>query len=193
MDNESLSENCNSHNSIQSIPNENVTKLRIYVVCKESYKNGHLVGAWIDPTLEVKSIYQAINQILMSSPIPYAQEWMILNHEGFGLLNLESIVDIELIQKTAILIAKHGELALELFAFYGTNPSEVEEALAYRYQGIYEDELEFAIQHFDLCCNNAIPNALKAYIDYGAFQRDIFIDDYFAIQLGINAHVFLRN
>lgn len=87
-------------------------------------------------------------------------------------------------------VTQYGELGAELATYYGGGLEQAEEALEGYYQGKYQDELDYAIYLFDEFYLRDIPENIHAYIDYESFKRDIFIGDYFAIEVKGNCHVF---
>ena len=62
----------------------------------------------------------------------------------------------------------------------------------YKYHGEHENELEFAIQLFDDCFMDSIPVPVQGYIDYASYKRDLFMSDFFSIEVGGKTHVFAR-
>lgn len=168
---------------------EPIPSPKIYVACLSSYVNGILYGKWIDASQEIEALRKEIKQMLADSPMPGAEEFAIHTFEGFFCLSIEGYESIESVQEQAAFILEHGELGGRLIAYYG----EVEAArtaLEEYYRGEYDSELEYAIQLFDECYLNGLPEFVRFYLDYEKFQRDIFIDDYFSIEVRGRCHVF---
>ncbi len=174
----------NPTNLDESIP-------QIYVACLAAYNAGRHYGSWIDATQEVEQIHEEIQMMLSKSPIPNAEEWAIHCH-NFGTLTLSENEDLEVVQSIAVFLVEHGPLGAGILGYYGDIDS-ARNAMENRYQGEYENELEFAIQLFDDCYMAAIPETIQGYIDYASFKRDIFLDEFFLLEAGGKNHVFSRN
>lgn len=63
---------------------------RVYVACLASYNAGDLHGDWVELTGSLRTIGRRVNVILESSPLPNAEEWIILDHEN---LDCESLAE----------------------------------------------------------------------------------------------------
>jgi len=50
------------------------------------------------------------------------------------------------------------------------------------FEGEWDTEEKYAIHIFDECYATAIPENLRGYIDYEAFARDLFINDFYSIE-----------
>ncbi len=162
---------------------------RIYVACLAAYNNGILHGKWIDATQEVGKIRKEIQKMLSESPIAGAEEFAIHNFEGFASLQLNEYESIKTVQSKAMFILSLGELGADLLVHYGDIES-AQDALENYYHGEHKNELEFAIQLFEDCYLDSFPEAVKIYIDYEMFKRDIFINDYFSLDSNGKCHVF---
>jgi len=168
------------------------TKLRpaIYVACLASYVNGILYGDWLDASQPVEDIQEQIKQLLAKSPMPDAEEFAVHDFEDFGPLSIDEYESIQEIQEKAAFIVEHGELGTELLAYSG-NPEDAKKVLENCYVGEYESELDYAIHLFDECYLPDIPKNIQFYIDYDKFCRDIFINDYFSVEVEGRCHVFM--
>jgi len=172
----------------------NPTKLaelapKIYVACLAAYNNGRLHGAWIDATQSVSTIQKKIYKMLSESPVAGAEEYAIHDFEDFGSLSLSEYESIQSVQSMATFIVEIGELGAELLVHYG-DIETAQDALENYYHGEHENELEFASQLFDDCYLYAVPEAVRSYIDYEMFGRDLFINDYFSLEVNGKCHVF---
>jgi antirestriction protein len=187
MANESLNDLVHSNNPTH------LDKLtpQIYVACLAAYNAGKLHGSWINATQEVEKIHQEILKMLSNSPIPNAEEWAIYCH-NFGTLTLSENEDLEVVQSMAVFLVEHGPLGAGLLGYYGDIDS-ARNAMENHYEGEYENQLEFAIQLFDDCYMGAIPEAVQGYIDYASFKRDIFLGEFFLLEVEGKGHVFSRN
>ena len=161
---------------------------RIFVICLAAYHNGLIHGAWINAAQELYKIQKEIKKMLLSSPMPNAEEFDIQSTEGFGSLKLIG-QSLKSIQKMAAFIAAIGELGIELLHYYGDADS-AQDAWENHYHGAYESELEFTIEWFDRLYMAAIPNDAQAYIDYASFRRHIFIEEFFCLVVGDICHIF---
>ncbi|MBA3536659.1 MAG: antirestriction protein ArdA [Tatlockia sp.] len=160
---------------------------KIYVACLASYNNGILYGKWID-VVQSASIYEEIHKMLAESPIETAEEFAIHDYEGFGCLSLGEYESIESVAEFASFIGEHGELGAELLSEYSIE--EAERLLEESYYGAYDNEIDFAYTIFEDCYHNAIPENLLIYFDYVSFTRDLFINDYFSVDLDGQTHIF---
>ena len=163
--------------------------VRIYVACLAAYNQGILHGKWIDALQSPDDIMDDIIQMLASSPIPDAEEWSILDFEGFGSYQLDEHTGIKTISEMANLIVEHGKLFIAVFEYYGDIDTTVT-ALENNYHGEHDSELDFATELFDDCYLHDIPETLRYYVDYHAFARDLFISDYFSVTVDYRVHVF---
>jgi antirestriction protein len=165
---------------------------KIYVACLSSYTSGISYGAWIDATQLAKDIWAQIKQLLANSPMPGAEEFAVHDFQGFGSLHIDEYEGLKQIHEKATFVVEHGQLGAELAAYYG-NLEEAEEALENHYMGAHESDLDYAIHLFDECYLHNIPESIQYYVDYDKFCRDIFIDDYFSIDIDGKTHVFVRH
>ena len=165
-------------------------KPQIYVACLSSYTNGILYGEWLDATCDVEDIQEQIKQLLANSPMPNAEEFAIHDCMGFGSLSIGEYEGIEEVQEKALFILKHGELGAEVMAHYNADVAYAKEALEEYYVSEYESELDYATELFDELYLHGIPKHVQGYIDYEKFQRDIFIDTYFSLDVKGSCHIF---
>ena len=186
MANDSLNDSVNSINPAdETVP-------RIYVACLAAYNNGKLHARWINPTQAVEAIHEEIQQMLSESPIAGAEEFTIHDYEGFGSVKLDKYESIEAVHEKARFILQHGELGAELLVYYGDIES-AQDAIENHYNGMHENQLEFAIELFESCFMDSIPVPVQGYIDYASYKRDLFMSDFFSIEVGGKTHVFSRN
>jgi len=159
---------------------DETTTPRIYVACLASYNAGILHGEWIDVT-DADEIREAIQEMLKRSPCPGAEEWAIHDYEGFGSIQLSEWEDVDQIAELGQLIAEHGEAYATYVDHIGVDFA-TEESFQDAYCGEWDSELAFAEELFDELYICGIPKDLRCYIDYGAFARDLFINDYYSIE-----------
>ncbi len=169
--------------------NINLENPRIYVACLASYNNGILHGCWIDAVTDVDTMRNEIQIMLSKSPIANAEDYAIHDYEGFGSFIIEQYTDLETICDYVAFYEEYEELGLEVSAYYGDIES-AKEALENHYHGEYDSELDYATELFDECYAHELSEPVKSYIDYDAFCRDLFINDYLSIELNGKVYVF---
>ncbi len=163
-------------------------EIRIYVACLAAYNNGYLHGAWIDAALGESAIWDQINEVLKTSPMPDAEEWAIHDNEGFEGLNISEYEGIQSVVEKAEFIEKYGRLGAELVTYYG-DLETARKALEDDYAGVYKSLAEFAEELTEQ--STQIPHSLQYYIDYERMARDLAVNDVLAIELGFDEmHVF---
>jgi len=167
---------------------KNEGEIRIYVACLAAYNNGYLHGAWIDATLGEDAIWDQINEVLKTSPMPDAEEWAIHDYEGFEGLNISEYEGIQSVVEKVEFIEEHGSLGAELVTYYG-DLETARKALDDDYAGVYKSLAEFAEELTEQ--TTQIPDSLQYYIDYERMARDLAVNDVLAIELGFEEiHVF---
>ena len=167
---------------------KNEGEIRIYVACLAAYNNGYLHGQWIDATLGEDAIWDQINEVLKTSPMPDAEEWAIHDYEGFEGLNISEYEGIQNVVEKAEFIEEHGRLGAELATYYG-DMETARKALGDDYAGVYKSLAEFAEELTHQ--TTQIPDSLQYYIDYERMARDLEMGDVLTIELGFEEiHVF---
>ena len=161
---------------------------RIYVACLASYNSGILHGAWIDAT-DAETIREAIQEMLKRSRCPGAEEWAIHDYEGFGPLRLSEWEDIDQVAELGSLIDKYGE-AFAAYANYVGVDYATEEGFQDAYCGEWDSEEVYGEYLFDELYAHDLPDHILPYIDYGAFARDLFINDCSSIESDSGVYVF---
>jgi antirestriction protein len=163
---------------------------KIYVACLASYNNGILSGEWIDATQSESDIMAEIYSVLENSPVEDAEEWAIHDYEGFGDVRIEEYTSISTIVAFASFFEQHGNVGKAVLTEYEL--SDAEAMLDNCYQGSFDSEVDFAWQLFDECYAHQIPEHLRYYFDCEAFARDLFINDYYSVDVDGETHVFSR-
>lgn len=163
---------------------------RIYVACLAAYNNGILHGAWIDAAQEPWAIYDEVKAMLAASPIAGAEEWAIHDYEGFGGVRIEEYASFDHVSELATFIAEHGALGAALLDHCSGELSEAREAIKDRHLGSYASLADYVQEVTE--DSNAIPHALRYYIDWRAMARDAEINgDLFTVQTAWDTvHVF---
>lgn len=162
---------------------------QIYVACLASYNNGVLFGRWIEADQDTNIIQEEIQQMLSQSNIPNAEEYAIHDYEDFGSLSLSEYESLETIHEIALFIKEHEGLGIELIKYLDDLES-AQEAIENNYHGQHGSELSYAIELFDDCYIRDVPENIRYYIDYEAFRRDLFMSDFYSIEVEGEIHIF---
>lgn len=163
-------------------------KPSIYVACLGAYNNGYLHGKWLDAAQDVDALYAEIKNILASSPILDAEEFAIHDYEGFGGIPIDEYTSIDTVSSLAGFVAEHGELGAAVLAHAGGDIDEARRLLDDCYHGGVDSEEDFAISFAE--DTMTIPDYLGYYIDYEKMARDLFISNYFSIEINHKTYVF---
>jgi antirestriction protein len=89
-------------------------------------------------------------------------------------------------------LGEHGEVIIELLAYHGDLEFAKSE-LENNYYGEHQSEQEFANDFFDDLYAHQVPKHLSFYIDYDAFSRDLFINDFYSVDTTTGVHVFAHH
>ncbi len=168
---------------------ENKEEIRIYVACLASYNSGILHGVWIDAIQGVGVIWRDVSQMLLKSPVEYAEEWAIHDYEGFEGICISEYEGFDTIAEYAEFIEEHGKLGAKLISYYG-DLGDAREAISDHYAGEYDSLSDYAEQLTEE--TTQIPETLRYYIDYEKMGRDLEINDVLTIEAGSSVHVFWR-
>lgn len=169
----------------------NETNPKIFVVCLASYNNSIHHGVWIDATLDISDIQEEINNMLLKSSIPNAEEWAIHDYENFEGIEIDENEVINSVHEKAIFVEKYGRLGSEVYNYFSDMDLSIE-MLEENYHGDFESELEFAESYFNEVYAFDIPDNITCYIDYQKFAHDIFINDFMSFDADGRTHVFSR-
>ncbi|MCF6221810.1 MAG: antirestriction protein ArdA [Robiginitomaculum sp.] len=164
---------------------------RIYVACLAAYNDGQLHGCWIDVEDEDR-IWEAVQAMLKSSPIPLAEEWSIHDYENFQSVTINESHSFARVVEIAEFIGNCSGFGGKLLENYGGDIEDAESALE-RYNGEYESLADFAQELTE--STTQIPKTLEYYIDYKSMARDMELSgDIFTIETGYKEiHVFWNN
>ncbi|MHB8510861.1 MAG: antirestriction protein ArdA [Actinomycetota bacterium] len=158
---------------------EQETKARIYVASLSDYNSGRLHGKWVEANQEVDALQAEIQEMLLRSPEPTAEEWAIHDFEGFGEWHPHESESITTVSAVAQGIAENG------LAFAGwasrCNASEANELAKFdeAYRGDWQSIEAYADELLDdvgaRASLEAVPEWLQPYVslDVGAFARDL--------------------
>ena len=163
---------------------------RIYVACLAAYNNGYLHGKWIDANQDADLLYEEIKEMLSTSPIPKAEEFAIHDFEGFDEIRLSEYTELEAVSEIANFIVEHDELGAAVLSHSKGNIGEAQKLLDECYYGEHDSEEDFAFYWLHEVECREIPVYLQYYVDYKAMARDVFVNDFFSIELNHKIHVF---
>jgi antirestriction protein len=145
-----------------------------------SYNNGILHGTWIDANQDADDIFTEINAMLAESPEPNAEEFAIHDYEYFQGVRIHEYESIPKVAQLAQLLAEYGEAFAHYLEHIGgidDIDDDTAEAFEDAYYSEYEDIADFAREmHVHL----AIPEALKAHIDWDSVAKDMFCGGWWA-------------
>lgn len=124
-------------------------------------------------------------------PASSAEEYAIHDYEGFAGIKLSEFESIGRVSELANAIEEHGEI----FAKYieHTGEKDVSDAVSDfqdAYSGTWKSEEDFAADLAEETGMVDSSNSMYGYIDWEKFARDLFISDYFSIDLDGETHVF---
>lgn len=163
--------------------------MRIYIADLAAYNNGYLHGVWIDATLDVEAIQDAINDMLAASPIVGAEEYAIHDYEGFDGYRLSEYESIQSAHDIAEFIEEFPLFGAALLAHYG-DLDEARTTAEENYRGCYASVAYFAQELIEE--TTEIPSNLVNYIDYETIARDMVLSgEVFTIETGSEeVHIF---
>ena len=165
---------------------------RVYVACLAAYNDGHLHGKWIDADDGVDALWEGINEVLKSSPIPGAEEWAIHDHEYLGDIGEYESVETDRGARRGR--GEHGEAFLAFLKACDSTEEATSENFEERYQGEWESERAYAENQveelglagispgkyvpkgaeFDSRLEVNVLEELSSYLDWDAIERSIF-------------------
>lgn len=111
---------------------------RIWVGSLPDYNNGYLHGDWFDATRDAQELALATQFMLRSSCAPNAEEWAVMDYDGFGSLRLGEYVSFETISRIANGIAEHGEAFAAWAAHVGPESTDTLDRFEDHYRGEWE-------------------------------------------------------
>jgi antirestriction protein len=156
-------------------------KPMIYIACLAAYTAGRHHGRWISVAQSHEALYAEVQSILKTSPEPFAEEWAIHDHEGFGKIQIEEYHSLSEVSRLARLIEEHGE-AFTAYASYVNAEYATEESFLDAYRGHWDSEVAFAMDLFDKLYAHEVPEHLRSYIDFGGFAQDLLLDGHFSVR-----------
>lgn len=143
---------------------------RIYVADLAAYNDGTLHGKWIDAAQSPEEIQAEIDEVLSSSPEPFAEEWAIHDYEGFGDLKLGEYERIADVSRVALLLEEYGDVFAGLVSHFGglRDLDAAEEAMRENYQGAYKSLEDWA---YEFAMETVGESALGPYASYIDWER----------------------
>ena len=162
--------------------------IRIYVACLAAYNNGHLHGAWIEVTDEA-AIWQAVQDMLFSSPIEGAEEWAIHDYEGFEGAEVGEYFSFENVVELSDFIRERGALGAQVLNYYGGNIEDAKSRFD-EYAGEYDSLADYA-EELTEQSGETIPERLVPYINYKAMAHDYEQSgDFLTFEVSGSVHIF---
>lgn len=164
-------------------------EIRIYVADLAAYNSGYLHGVWIDATLDIDDIQDAINAMLNQSPVADAEEYAIHDYEGFDGYNLAEYAGIDTAHEVACFIEEFPDFGGALLNHCG-DIDEARRMAEENYCGCYSSLADYAQELTEETAE--IPQHLAPYIDYERMARDMEMGgDLFTLETGTErVHVF---
>ena len=159
--------------------NQMTHSAKIYAACLASYNAGILHGAWINASDDVEDMQEGITAMLKASPEEGAEEWAIHDHEGLGeiseYVSMKEVADRMKLISAAEEMGIPADVAVE-FANDTDAGQEVEEVILTmmdQFAGVGDTWQEFVETMFEETHDmEAIPEAVRYYIDFEAMARD---------------------
>lgn len=111
---------------------------RIWVGSLADYNNGYLHGEWFDAAREANELELATKFMLRRSRMPEAEEWAVMDYDGFGPLRLGEYASFETISRIANGIAEHGEAFAAWAAHVGPESTDLLDRFQDHYRGEWE-------------------------------------------------------
>jgi antirestriction protein len=128
-----------------------MTEQRIYVADLAAYNQGHLRGVWLDldDYADSDDVYEAINEMISSSPAFGAEEWEIHDYEGWGGMRADRYT-IEALHQIAEVMEEYGAYPVGTVVYltdWTPEHGSIEDAVQEIYGGSVEsgqDEYDWA-------------------------------------------------
>lgn len=111
---------------------------QIWVGSLSDYNDGRLHGEWFDATCDAHDLELAARFMLRGSRAPNAEEWAVMDYDGFGVLRLGEYASFETISRIAQGIAEHGEAFAAWAAHVGPDSGELLDRFEDHYLGEWE-------------------------------------------------------
>lgn len=170
---------------------------RAYVACLASYNASMLHGAWIDLD-GTEDIEDAIENIMMTSPIRDAEEWALHDHENCG--RLSEMTELSELMSIADAYEECERRNIDWDAFLafcdhvGEDPTEGQITK-------FEDSFAGSDTSLETWCerflddNGLLENLcehLRLYFNFQAYARDMEVNEVFTVEHNHDVLVFWR-
>lgn len=136
-----------NHQTMPETVDESWARPEIYVQCVAASEAGTHYGEWVDFSLELEQIQEAIDYMLSRSPVAGSTEYLLGSGHGWYGIDVNEIDDIEQLHKIAKQLEEHGEefaAYIEIYGHYGLD--EMIELFSERYLGTY-DSMDDYVEH----------------------------------------------
>ena len=162
----------------------------VFIQSLADYNAGRIVGEWVDLTnKDENDLQNAINKVLSQSQEEIAEEWEFADYDGFYNLSLSSYTSIKTVIELTAVIKEHGEPYAIYADYIGLDYATIE-GFEDSYRGEWESFKDYAIELFDECYLNQVPESMRFYIDYDAFARDLELDYHHELDSNGQTHIF---
>lgn len=139
--------------------------IEIYVASLTDYNNGRGYGVWIDATLDVEEIKEAVEHMLRNSYFPNAEEYSINDTSGFGGVDIHEYESLENVALIAKAVEDHGDAFVQWINHYGrTDVDDTVRQFTEHYVGSYESEQAYAEYILDAGDYNRLIDEAKALL-----------------------------
>lgn len=147
---------------------------QIWVGSLADYNNGYLHGEWFDATCDADELGLATQFMLRSSRSPNAEEWAVMDYDGFGSLRLGEYASFETISRIANGIAEHGEAFAAWAAHVGPESHDALDRFEDHYRGewgSFEAYVEDYLQETEFYSFlSHVPEDMRGYIEVDVEQ-----------------------
>lgn len=151
---------------------------QIWVASLADYNDGCLHGQWFDATCNVEELELATRFMLRGGRIPNAEEWAVMDYDGFGPLRLGEYASFETISRVASGIAEHGQAFAAWAAYVGPESSDALGRFEDHYCGEWES-FEAYVENYlrevgFYAFLDHVPENMRGYVevDVGQIARD---------------------
>lgn len=147
---------------------------QIWVGSLADYNSGYLHGEWFDATCDAEELQLATQFMLRSSRTQGAEEWAVMDYDGFGPLHLGEYVSFETISRIANGIAAHGEAFAAWATHVGPEEHDALGCFEDHYRGEWESfeaYIEDYLQESDFYhFLDYVPEDMRGYIEVDVEQ-----------------------
>jgi len=148
------------------------TEPRIYVACLAAYNCGRLHGEWIScEGLDAEDLTAEVEAMLAKSPVPFAEEHAIHDHEGLEGFDVGEYTALSDVADIVALIEEHGDVARAAASLVVNDLDQVRELCTEKYLGAWDSVEEYAEELLDGQLD--LPDGLRCYFAYDRFATDL--------------------